>query len=734
MISPRFAQALLRKISACPLLVLVISTAALAQQPSVLTGPDLQLIDTGIVMATARAPDGSIFVGGDFASIAGVPRAHIAKLRADGTLDPEWNPGADDKVLALATDSDGSVYVGGDFGHIGGQERSYLAKIGGSGAGVVDANWNPHSTGPIEAIAVDADGSVFVSGLLFVAVPGFSTIGGQPRNSIAKLSGSGDGDADPLWNPDPIGEITTIVVDRQGSVFVGGSSFTINSQSRSLFKLDAEGTGAPDAQWNPPDPFLVHAMAVDGQGYLYLAGISGIGKYSTEGDGAPDPDWLPESANTSFSALLVDGSGGLFAATSMLPPSVVRYEGNGNLDPDWNIAVDSGGSFYAVSTIAMGSDSMLIMGGDLTAVSGQVRRGLAELSNNAALLAAVDAEKPGSVSALAREQDGSLLVGGSFFRSGAVERHNLLRVRQDGTVDLEWQPDPDGNVVAIATDEGAAIYIGGHFQHAGGAVRNNLAKLAATGAGAADESWAPGANFVVNSLAIDPVTDALFVGGAFSTVGGQPRIKLAKIDAAGAVDASWNPSISSASSVAALVADGTGALYVGGSFSSLGGHAETNLARLSVDGVGSADASWSPSIASVNALAIGPDGMIYVVGSGSSGYLARISAPGSGNVDSSWSPDVNLYTANCLAIDSENQMIYVGGNYSSTEQHVARASMVGAGTVDPTWTPTVNGGIAVLAATGTSVYLGGSFDGVEGLPRAGFAAFGLDEIFKDSFE
>ena len=46
------------------------------------------------VTATAVQPDGKIIIGGNFSSVLGVPRNHIARLNANGTLDMGFNPNA----------------------------------------------------------------------------------------------------------------------------------------------------------------------------------------------------------------------------------------------------------------------------------------------------------------------------------------------------------------------------------------------------------------------------------------------------------------------------------------------------------------------------------------------------------------------------------------------------------------------------------------------------------------
>ncbi len=83
----------------------------------------------GVVYATTQV--GSLtYIGGSFTSVSGVPRSNVAAIRADGSLDPTWNPSTNGVVYALAASSDGSkVYLGGGFTTVGGQQRGRLAAV-----------------------------------------------------------------------------------------------------------------------------------------------------------------------------------------------------------------------------------------------------------------------------------------------------------------------------------------------------------------------------------------------------------------------------------------------------------------------------------------------------------------------------------------------------------------------------------------------------------------------------
>ncbi len=71
------------------------------------------------VRAALVQPDGKIVIGGDFYSIQGHWRRHIARVNASGVVDPCFNPtmglGGSDAAYALAFQADNRIIVGGRF-------------------------------------------------------------------------------------------------------------------------------------------------------------------------------------------------------------------------------------------------------------------------------------------------------------------------------------------------------------------------------------------------------------------------------------------------------------------------------------------------------------------------------------------------------------------------------------------------------------------------------------------
>lgn len=159
--------------------------------------------------------------------------------------------------------------------NIGGQSRNRVAKLAGNGTGAADANWNPSADDGVSALAVDASGAVYASGY-------FTNIGGQSRNGIAKLSGTGTGAADPIWDPfhdllipSFLVHVDALAIDASGAVYAGGyfSFAGSNGSHTNIAKLSGSGTGEDDPNWHP-SANNIYALAVDAGGKVHAGGDS----------------------------------------------------------------------------------------------------------------------------------------------------------------------------------------------------------------------------------------------------------------------------------------------------------------------------------------------------------------------------------------------------------------------------------------------------------------------------
>lgn len=152
---------------------------------------------------------------------------------------------------------------------------------------------------------------------------------------------------------------------------------------------------------------------------------------------------------------------------------------------------------------------------------------------------------------------------------------------------------PGVYALAVSPD-GRTLYVGGAFSHVGGRYRNNVAAVStATGA---LTSWAPQASSKVMALAVSPDSSTVYVGGDFSLLGGAGRTYAGAVSSAGAL-LPWQPVLSNSVTSIALDSSGTSVqqVLIGGYFQTLNGTAENAVGA--VDPVsGTVNESWSASI------------------------------------------------------------------------------------------------------------------------------------------
>ena len=123
-----------------------------------------------------------------------------------------------------------------------------------------------------------------------------------------------------------------------------------------------------------------------------------------------------------------------------------------------------------------------------------------------------------------------------------------------------WNPDANDTVNDLALS-GSDVIAGGNFTTVGGQLRNRLAKIDSSGN---TTSWNPSPDNSTNSLAIYGTN--VLLGGYFVTIAGVVRERAAMVDSVANVS-SWNPGADN--SVEVIAVSGT-TVIAGGYFSTFG--------------------------------------------------------------------------------------------------------------------------------------------------------------------
>lgn len=153
----------------------------------------------------------------------------------------------------------------------------------------------------------------------------------------------------------------------------------------------------------------------------------------------------------------------------------------------------------------------------------------------------------GSVFDMVTQPDGKTIVGGFFTAYGAMFSDGIVRIHPDGTVDQSFEKGAGANelpVGALARQPDGKILVGGKFTSIRGGSRNYIARLNADGS--LDATFNPGtgpnvpagALRGINCIVVQP-DGKILVGGQFTTWNSTARRCMARLHADGSLDTSF---------------------------------------------------------------------------------------------------------------------------------------------------------------------------------------------------
>jgi hypothetical protein len=195
-------------------------------------------------------------IGGSFTSAAGLAVGNIARLNSNGTADATFNPNANGTVEALSLQADGTIIATGTFTVIGGQSLPYAARITSSGA--VDATFAPTPNNVVNSAVVQLDGKVVLGGA-------FTSVGGYSRYELARVPVTSEVSQTIAASPD---SSTLSWTQGGGAPGVSGVTFEESTDSLTWTQVGV-GTAVSQSTWQvsglptpPSTPFFVRVTAI----------------------------------------------------------------------------------------------------------------------------------------------------------------------------------------------------------------------------------------------------------------------------------------------------------------------------------------------------------------------------------------------------------------------------------------------------------------------------------------
>jgi outer membrane protein assembly factor BamB len=260
------------------------------------------------------------------------------------------------------------------------------------------------------------------------------------------------------------------------------------------------------------------------------------------------------------------------------------------------------------------------------------------------------------------------------------------------------------------SDDGVHVFVGGAFTGMGGEVQSGLVAIDLT-TGAAVSGWDANVDGSVYALAASPDGTTIYLGGKFTHVGGSSRGNLAAVDAdTGALSAALTARANGI--VRSLVPYGD-RLYAGGLYTKLAGQVANDLGAFRMS-TGQLDASWHPRADGlIRSIAIAADGSsVYVAGDFNTinttnrPHFAKIDAS-TGNLVGAFFPTNNgyvLYKTFAVTLGGNQVFAGMGGPGGGR----IRAFDAVSGQVK--WNDNADGDVQACAFANGRLYVGGHWD------------------------
>ena len=217
----------------------------------------------GPYVSTIRIqPDGKIIIGGRFTSYNGTERGMIARLNMDGTVDPSFDPGhgGNADVWDIDLQPDGKIVIGGAFLLYDSTARRGIARLTANGG--LDPSFlpgNAEATGYSRALAIQPDGKIVSIG---------SVVGQITRYNS-------DGSLDTGFDPGTGAccTIEVVVLQPDGKILIGGTFTSYDDMSAYLIaRLNSDGSLDSEFDLSATPNDIVWAIALQPDGKILMGG------------------------------------------------------------------------------------------------------------------------------------------------------------------------------------------------------------------------------------------------------------------------------------------------------------------------------------------------------------------------------------------------------------------------------------------------------------------------------
>ena len=329
--------------------------------------------DEGEIYSLSRYADGRLLVAGNFSHVNSSPRFGLARVLANGTLDPDFHPyaampeeGWSNAALALA---DGRAVAG----------------YGSSGFFLFDQDGNPtdlsvyNNYDRVRTLALQGDGKVLVG----------TDFGLGVRRLKADFTGE-----DTTFTPgDAYGNVYALAVQASQIYVAGDFSKYNNTDVPGLVRLDSSGN--IDSSFNPPDflddvsnPGTLYSVAPLSGGKVlvggYFATVGGVehpALVRLNSDGTLDTSFTSPAGVHMVKSISVQGDGSVWIggieSSSYRNPLVLHLNADGQADNTFENVYQAAHGDGVIHAVLCDADGLIWAAGKVGFINGQPFFGLA---------------------------------------------------------------------------------------------------------------------------------------------------------------------------------------------------------------------------------------------------------------------------------------------------------------------------------------------------------------------
>ncbi len=411
---------------------------------------------TGDIRAVIELSDGGFLVGGDFHRWGDVTRDYLVRLESDGSVDESWSPPeVTGPVETLAIDTAGKIWVGGEFGFVEGERSGGLFRL--TSDLDVDASFRVGIgfNGPVLALLAESDGAMLVGGE-------FNTYQSDLVRRVIRLGSDATVDAgftlSTSLSPGRVEALIRMASDKVAAVADG----YVSSYTKSGYAGAFDGDGS--AYWQFSDSFgqalLTGSISPDGGlvvgggTLLYETGAIRLHRITAEGAKSyilpTIPGDLVRGVTVTFLSVLADGR--ILVAGEGFTPRLL------NADGSFNAYFGGDADVERIFVQSEPDAATLRLWSRFSATDSANQSGFIDLDLDAGTLGTPlqhAVRGPAEIYQLENAPEGRLWVRGAFTHVDGVARGGLAILEADGTLNTDFVPA----LQLPVQDSGRAVFL-----------------------------------------------------------------------------------------------------------------------------------------------------------------------------------------------------------------------------------------------------------------------------------